>query len=417
MNTTLGAVIALIILSALFSATETAYTSLSFFQLKTLENRRSRSGRLAFRLSQNREQLLTTALIGNNVVNLSASALVTTIALKYFSSPAVGYATGVLTLIILIFGEIVPKQLALAHNVRIAISMAYPMKVLMTLLFPLVWLLRILASGVTRFFGTKEEPIITTEGMMHVVDAAEDEGLVDQYESDLMQRAIHFSSTIVRTIMTHRTEVFTLSSDLTIEEAFPMIVKSGFSRIPIYHENQENIVGVLLLRDVLRAQQKHVVNKTLASVSRKPIYVIEQMHLDDLFYLFKKDKLQQAIVVDEYGGFSGVVTMEDVAEQLFGELFDEHEHRFPDRVVENKDRPGSFLVMADAPFQQVIDDLDLSCERERFSTVAAYLLEEAGSIPVEGEVIITPLGTWQILLMKGNKVEVVEFTPNPASVD
>ena len=417
MNTTLGAVIALIILSALFSATETAYTSLSFFQLKTLENRRSRSGRLAFRLSQNREQLLTTALIGNNVVNLSASSLVTTIALKYFSSPAVGYATGVLTLIILIFGEIVPKQLALAHNVRIAISMAYPMKVLMTLLFPLVWLLRILASGVTRFFGTKEEPIITTEGMMHVVDAAEDEGLVDQYESDLMQRAIHFSSTIVRTIMTHRTEVFTLSSDLTIEEAFPMIVKSGFSRIPIYHENQENIVGVLLLRDVLRAQQKHVVNKTLASVSRKPIYVIEQMHLDDLFYLFKKDKLQQAIVVDEYGGFSGVVTMEDVAEQLFGELFDEHEHRFPDRVVEHKDRPGSFLVMADAPFQQVIDDLDLSCERERFSTVAAYLLEEAGSIPVEGEVIITPLGTWQILLMKGNKVEVVEFTPNPASVD
>lgn len=417
MNTTLGAVIALIILSALFSATETAYTSLSFFQLKTLENRRSRSGRLAFRLSQNREQLLTTALIGNNVVNLSASSLVTTIALKYFSSPAVGYATGVLTLIILIFGEIVPKQLALAHNVRIAIFMAYPMKGLMTLLFPLVWLLRILASGVTRFFGTKEEPIITTEGMMHVVDAAEDVGLVDQYESDLMQRAIHFSSTIVRTIMTHRTEVFTLSSDLTIEEAFPMIVKSGFSRIPIYHENQENIVGVLLLRDVLRAQQKHVVNKTLASVSRKPIYVIEQMHLDDLFYLFKKDKLQQAIVVDEYGGFSGVVTMEDVAEQLFGELFDEHEHRFPDRVVENKDRPGSFLVMADAPFQQVIDDLDLSCERERFSTVAAYLLEEAGSIPVEGEVIITPLGTWQILLMKGNKVEVVEFTPNPASVD
>ncbi len=417
MNTTLGAVIALIILSALFSATETAYTSLSFFQLKTLENRRSRSGRLAFRLSQNREQLLTTALIGNNVVNLSASALVTTIALQYFSSPAVGYATGVLTLIILIFGEIVPKQLALAHNVRIAIFMAYPMKGLMTLLFPLAWLLRILASGVTRFFGTKEEPIITTEGMMHVVDAAEDVGLVDQYESDLMQRAIHFSSTIVRTIMTHRTEVFTLSSDLTIEEAFPMIVKSGFSRIPIYHENQENIVGVLLLRDVLRAQQKHVVNKTLASVSRKPIYVIEQMHLDDLFYLFKKDKLQQAIVVDEYGGFSGVVTMEDVAEQLFGELFDEHEHRFPDRVVEHKDRPGSFLVMADAPFQQVIDDLDLSCERERFSTVAAYLLEEAGSIPVEGEVIITPLGTWQILLMKGNKVEVVEFTPNPASVD
>lgn len=414
MNTTLGAVIILIVLSALFSATETAYTSLSFFQLKTLENRKGRASRLAFLLSQNREQLLTTALIGNNVVNLSASALVTTIALTYFSSPVVGYATGILTLTILVFGEIVPKQLALAHNIRIAIFMAYPMKLLMTILFPLVWLLRILASGVTRFFGTKEEPIITTEGMMHVVDAAEDVGLVDQYESDLMQRAIHFSSTIVRTIMTHRTEVFTLPADSLVDDVFPSIIKSGFSRIPIYQENQENIVGIVLLRDLLRA---NVTNKTLASLSRKPIYVVEQMHLDDLFYLFKKDKLQQAIVLDEYGGFSGVVTMEDVAEQLFGELFDEHELRFPDRIVEHKDKKGVYVVMADAPFQQVLDDLDLSCDRERYSTVAAYLLEEAGSIPVEGEVIITKLGTWQILLMKGNKVEVVEFTPNVASVD
>ncbi|NLZ76645.1 MAG: HlyC/CorC family transporter, partial [Spirochaetales bacterium] len=116
-------------------------------------------------------------------------------------------------------------------------------------------------------------------------------------------------------------------------------------------------------------------------------------------------------------GFSGVVTMEDVAEQLFGELFDEHESRFPDRVVEHTDKPGTFVVMADAPFQQVVDDLDLWYEGDRTSTVAAYLLQKAGSIPVVGEVIATDLGTWQILLMKGNKVEVVEFTPNPASVD
>ena len=417
MNISLAVVFALLVLSALFSATETAYTSLSFFQLKTLENRKSRAGRLAHALSQNKDQLITTALIGNNIVNISASALVTTITIKYFSSALVGYATGLLTFAILVFGEIVPKRLALVHNVRIAILMAYPMKALMALLFPLAWLLQVLSGAITRLFGTKEEPVITTEGVLHVVDAAEDEGLVDQYESDLMQRAIRFSSTTVRTIMTHRTEVFTLPSDLTIEEAFPKIIKSGFSRIPIYHEDQENIVGILLLRDVLRAQQKQVVNKTLASLSRKPIYVVEQMHLDDLFYLFKKDKLQQAIVIDEYGGFSGVVTMEDVAEQLFGELFDEHESRFPDRVVQHKDKPGTFVVMADAPFQQVIDDLDLWCERDRTSTVAAYLLEEAGSIPVEGEVITTDLGTWQILLMKGNKVEVVEFTPNPASVD
>ena len=135
------------------------------------------------------------------------------------------------------------------------------------------------------------------------------------------------------------------------------------------------------------------------------------MHLDDLFYRFKKDKLQQAIVLDEYGGFSGVVTMEDVVEQLFGELFDEHEQRHPDRIVERKDEPGVYLVMADTPFQQLIDDLDLNADTNKNSTVAAYLLEESGAIPEEGDILTTDLGTFTITSMTGNRVEAVEFRP------
>ena len=411
MNAQLISIIVLLCLSALFSATETAYTSLSFLQLKALESRKGRSSRLAFTLSQNRDQLLTTVLVGNNIVNLSASALTTTYAIALFGSTAVGWATGVLTLAILIFGEITPKQLALAHSMKIAVFMAWPLRIISIILFPLVWLLRHLSGAITRLFASDTEPDVTHEGMRLMVDVAEDVGLVDQYESDLIERAIHFSKTQVRTIMTHRTNVFRLSDELLLSACYPAIVKSGYSRIPVYHENEENISGILLIRDVLRAQLKGKMEIPLSALVRPPVFIPEQMHLDDVFYRFKKDRLQQAIVLDEYGGFSGVVTMEDVVEQLVGELFDEHEKRHIDRIVEREDEPGVFLVMADTPFQQLIDDLDLDDDNHKNSTVAAYLLEQSGSIPQEGDVLTTPLGTFRVISMTGNRMEAVEFHP------
>lgn len=413
MHVQLTIIIVLLLLSAVFSATETAYTSLSFVQLKTLENRKSRSSRLAYKLCLKRDELITTVLVGNNVVNISVSALVTTFAIEYFSNRAVGYATGLLTLVILIFGEITPKQLALIHNMKIAILMAYPIKFLSTVLYPVIWMLRHFSNMVARLFSKHVEPSITTEGVMHMVNAAEDEGLVDEYEYDLMQRAIHFSETQIRTIMTHRTNVFSLSDEMTIREAFPSIVASGFSRIPVFHGSPENIIGIVLVRDILRAQLAKKADKSLSAIQRKPMFVPEQMHLDDIFYLFKKNKLQQAIVLDEYGGFSGVVTMEDVAEQLFGELYDEHESRYPDRIVEQEQAPGTFLVMADTPFQQFIDELglDYDTQRGKTSTVAAYLLDLTGDIPAEGEVVQSILGTFRIISMKGNRMESVEFSP------
>ncbi len=409
MNAQLVSILVLLCLSSLFSATETAYTSLSFLQLKALESRKGSSSRLAFTLSQNRDRLLTTVLVGNNIVNLSASALTTTYAIALFGNAAVGWATGALTLAILVFGEITPKQLALAHSMKIAIFMAWPLRICSFLLFPLVWLLRLFSGVITRLFSSQAEPDVTHEGMRLMVDVAEDVGLVDQYESDLIERAIHFSKTQVRTIMTHRTNVFRLSDERLLSECYPSIVKSGYSRIPVYHEEEENISGILLMRDVLRAQLKGKMDLPLSALVRRPAFIPEQMHLDDVFYRFKKDKLQQAIVLDEYGGFSGVVTMEDVAEQLFGELFDEHEARHIDRIVEREDEPGVFLVMADTPFQQLLDDLDLDADTHQNSTVAAYLLQQSGVIPEEGDVLSTPLGTFRVISMTGNRMEAVEF--------
>ncbi|MDT4762743.1 hemolysin family protein [Sphaerochaeta sp. PS] len=414
MSAQLIAILVLLLLSAVFSATETAFTSLSFIQHKTLQNKRSRSARLAYALSQKNDILLTTVLVGNNVVNISASALVTTYAIQVFSNHAVGYATGLLTIAILIFGEITPKQIAMSHNMKIATFMAYPIKALTIILFPVTWLLIRLSHLITHLFAKNTEPAITTEGVRHMVGAAEDFGLVDQYESDLMHRAIQFSDTQVKTIMSHRTSVFCISDEMSIGAAFPSIVRSGFSRVPVYHQTVEDIIGVVLVRDILRAQLDKNLEKNITTIMRKPLFVPEQMHLDDVFFLFKKDKLQLAIVLDEYGGFSGVVTMEDVAEQLFGELYDEHERRYPDRIVEKDQRPGTYLVMADTPFLQLVDELSLHYEHEgpKTSTVAAYLMGLTGDIPQDGDVLQSPIGTFRIVTMQGNRVEEVEFSPS-----
>ncbi len=166
-----------------------------------------------------------------------------------------------------------------------------------------------------------------------MVDAAENVGLVDRYESDLMQRAIHFSETQVRTIMTHRTNVFCISDELTIRDAFPSIVKAGVSRVPVFHGSPENIIGIVLVRDILRTQLQKQMGRPISSIIREPFFVPEQMHLDDVFIPLQETKLQQAIVLDEYGGLV-VWSHGGRSRTAFGELYDEHERRYPDRIVE-----------------------------------------------------------------------------------
>ncbi|MFA6845605.1 MAG: hemolysin family protein [Sphaerochaetaceae bacterium] len=410
----LVAIVILLLLSGLFSATETAYTSLSIIDQKILESKHSKSAKIAFQFCKKSDILLTTVLICNNVVNIAASAIVTTYTINRWGNNYVGYATGILTLFLLLFGEISPKQIALNNNMEIALFMAIPLKALTLILFPIVWLFQrfsLLLSIIFRRKGGKKA--LTVEGLMHLTDAAEDQGVVDEYENGLMQRAIRFSETQVRTVMTHRTEVFCLSDTLTIKEAFPLMVDKGFSRVPIYHRSHENIIGILLLRDLLKAQVEHKENNLIGFLTKKPHFVPEQMHVGDLFFQFKHEKLNMAIVLDEYGGFSGVVSMEDVVEQLFGEIYDEHEKQQGELIVKKAGTAKTYIVQADTPFLQFADTLDLSHRKEdvRIGTLAAYLINKTGDIPKKGDFITTELGTFKVLSMTGNRLDTLEFTP------
>ncbi|MDY0371802.1 MAG: hemolysin family protein [Sphaerochaetaceae bacterium] len=404
------AIVVLLFFSAFFSASETAFTSLSFLQVRTLETEKKRTSRLAASLAKNPDLLLTTILIGNNIVNLTASALTTTFAISLWGNKAIGFATGILTLLILIFGEITPKHLAITYNTEMAKFAAYPIRGLTFVLFPVVKIVRWLSSLITRIFGQKQGGALSLESFMHVVDVAEDEGIVDQYESSLVQRVLHFSEAPVKSIMTHRTEVFSLPDTISLKEAFPPIVASGYSRIPIYQETPENIVGILLVRDALAAEVEGKQDEPVSQFIHTPIFVPETRKLDDMLFQFQQEKLQIAVVLDEYGGLSGIVSMEDIVEQLFGEIYDEHETGELLRI--KTEANGTYLIKADTTMHQIKDELSLHIDRNDLScTLAAFLIEQMGSIPIPGEKIELPFGIFTIVSMKGKRIESVRLKP------
>ncbi len=413
MVTQLIIIFVLIIFSAVFSSTETAFTSLSIIQVRELEEERNKSSRMAAKLTKNKDTLLTTILIGNNVVNISVSSLVTTFCINYLGSDMIAYGTGVLTLIILIFGEVTPKQLAIIHSSDIARFMAYPIYWLTIVLFPLVWVIKAIGTGISRLFRGNTKNNLTVEGILRVVDVAKEGGIVDEYENELVQKVLHFSENPIKTVMTHRKDVFTLPDNLTIGEAFEQIVNSNYSRIPIYHDDYENITGIILIRDLLHAQLKGTLDKPLSSIARKPIFIPETKHLDYIFFLFKKKNLQMAIVLDEYGGFSGIITMEDVAEQVIGEIYDEHEFADGENIQKIKDNKHKFLIKGETPFLQFCDEMDIKYPKaEKMGTIAAYLMSITGCIPVDNEIITDPYGKYLIKKMSDKRIDEIIFTRN-----
>jgi len=403
-----ASIILFLLASAFFSASETAFTSLSFLQVRALETDKKKSSQMAAKLAKSPDILLTTVLIGNNIVNIGASAFTTTLTISMWGSRAVGISAGVLTFLILVFGEISPKQLAISYNTKFARMAAYPIKVLSIILYPVIVVTRFIGSLTTRFFTSEDKRTLSLESLMHVVDIAETEGIVDEFEGALFQRVVHFSEAPVKSIMTHRTDIFSLEESTLIKDVFGKIVASGFSRIPVYKEDSENIIGILLLRDILQYKTRGFENRTVGDFIHKPIFVPQGKKLNDMALQFQQEMLQIAVVLDEYGGLLGIVTMEDIVEQLFGEIYDEHETDLAMRI--QVDRNNSYLIKADTTMQEIKDELDLEIERNDLArTLASFLIEELGMIPTVGQIIPFDFGNFEIVSMKDKRINLVRL--------
>jgi CBS domain containing-hemolysin-like protein len=292
--------------------------------------------------------------------------------------------------------------------------MAYPIYILTILLFPIVLVIKAFGGFISHLFSNGKKMELTVEGILRVVDFAEEGGIVDEYESELVQKVLHFSENPIKTIMTHRKDVFLLPEEMLIKDAFNQIVNSNYSRIPIYKGDYENITGIVLIRDILHAQIQGKSNQRLSSIARKPIFVPETKHVDYIFFLFKKKNLQMAIILDEYGGFSGIVTMEDVAEQVIGEIYDEHEFAEGENIQKIEDRDDKYLIKGETPFLQFCDEMNIKYPKaEKVGTIAAYLMSITGTIPEENEIIDDNYGKYFIKKMNDKRIDEITFTQNP----
>ena len=375
----LAALAVLVVFSAYFSATETAFTSLNHIRLKTRADSGSRRAQKTLELAEEYDKLLSTILIGNNIVNITATTVATVLCTKWFHQYGPTVSTASLTVIILVFGEVSPKSLAKESPETWAMFAAPLLRLLMVVLTPANFLFQQWKRLLSRVFHSKGGDGITEEELVGMVDQAENEGGLDQHESDLIRNAIEFNDLEVSEILTPRVDLAAAGTDCTMEELAALFAESGYSRLPIYQDNIDNIVGVIHEKDFYAARYR---GETQAGRLRTPVlYTTGNTKVSELLRILQRSKAHMAVVVDEYGGTQGICTLEDILEELVGEIWDEH-----DEVIETfrKQPDGSYLIACSAGLDDMYDLFSVKGECGA-ATVSGWVMEQVGRVPEEGD--------------------------------
>lgn len=379
----------LIVLSAFFSGCETAFTNLSHLRIAHMIKEKRRNAELIKSLKDREHQLLITVLVGNNIVNMSAAALAAVVALEAFGNAGVGVVTAIMTFIILTFGEIIPKTLALKKASLFAQFGAWPIYVLLIVLKPLVIMFEYVTKGVGKIFGIKDirkqkfsEPLLMT-----AVSESEKEGSIKKIEKEIITNVFKFDKVLVKEIMIPRSEMAMISSDRSITEALNFMMDVGHSRVPVYEKKQDNIIGIAYVKDLIRALKDNNMEQKVKILMRGADFVPETKMIDTLLTEFQKKKSQIAIVVDEHGQISGLVTFEDILEEIVGEIYDESDK---DKELIKKTGKKEYIVKAKTPIDIVNGRLRLGIElSEDYATIGGYVLHHLGKIPKLNEEIET----------------------------
>ncbi|OUN20306.1 transporter [Flavonifractor sp. An82] len=370
----------LVILSAYFSATETAFTSLNRIRLKSKADAGNRRAALALKLVEQYDKLLSTILVGNNIVNLSASSLATvffTEGLRLQNGAVI--STAVITIVVLVFGEVSPKSLAKEYPESFAMFSAPIMRILMTILTPVNFLFSLLKKLLSKVFHKEGDSGITEEELVTMVDQAESEGGLDQHESKLIRSAIEFNDMEVDEILTPRVDIVAVEDTDSMDEIAQAFAESGYSRLPVYHEDIDDIIGVIHEKDFHAARYRGQTD--VKAITGPMLYTTGNTKISELLRILQREKAHMVIVVDEYGGTEGLVTLEDIVEELVGEIWDEH-----DEVIEEfkKQEDGSYLISCSADLTDLFDLFSIKGECDA-NTISGWVMEQIGRIPEEGD--------------------------------
>lgn len=370
----------LLILSAFFSSAETAFSSVNKIRVKNYADENRPGGKKAYHITQNFDHALSTILIGNNLVNIAAATISGKIASDLFGvNTGLIVSTIVMTALVLIFGEVLPKSFAKENAEELALKVSWILIFLMTIFKPLTWFLVKLKTSLSSLVTKRETlPSITEEELKQMVNISEEEGVIDNSEKELVQNSLDFNDITVAEILTPRTRIVAVDNHMSIEEITTILLDERYSRIPVYEGNIDNIIGILSERDFFSHLIKHS-EINMEEILRKPMLVVESMKISSLLPKLQKNRVHMAVVIDEFGGTAGLITLEDILEELVGEIWDEHDERTKGMT---QLEPDSFEFYADFPLDDFARIVKIDLPDSHYHTVGGWLVETFQEIPL-----------------------------------
>lgn len=342
------------------------------------------------RLIDNPSKLISTLLIGNNIVNIFASALATLVAINRFGVGATAIATSILTIVIIIFGEITPKSFATQYAEKVAMAYSRPVGILMVLLTPLVIIFYSIASAIIKLFGgniNQGHPLVTEAELKTMMDVGSEEGVFEEEEKEMVFNIFDFGDLQVKDVMVQRVDIIAIDVEADYEEIKEIITKEQFSRFPVYKEDIDDIIGVLNVKDLLFISDEEKENFNLKKYIREPYYAYEFKRIPELFKELKRTRTHLSVILDEYGGTVGIATIEDLLEEIVGEIDDEFDE---DRETDIETiRKNEYMVSGSYRLDDLNDNIGTDIESEEFDSIGGYLIGILGTFPENGEVIET----------------------------
>lgn len=400
----------LVLLSAFFSSAETAVLSVNKVRMMDIAEEGNKKAKLVLALLDQQNKLISTLLVGNNIVNIGASSLATKLAMDTWGDAGVGIATGLMTLLILVCGEVVPKNLAANKATFWSLKIASVLRLLMTLLWPVVALLTWISDFVIKLSkGDEEDPLITESELKLLVNAGQEEGFLDETETEMINSIFEFDETIVKEIMVPRIDMVAVNVEESVNAVIDLIIDAGHSRIPAYENSIDNIVGILYAKDILKNIERDFDEWKVKDLIRPAYYIPENKKVNDLLTELRQKKVHMAIILDEYGGTAGLITIEDLIEEIIGDIQDEYDVE-EELIVANDD--GTYQVDARTLVDDLEDalDIEIDSEESESETVGGLVFENLGGIPQVGDHIVLGRMDAVVAEISGRRISKLRIT-------
>lgn len=411
-----GIVLTLLFFSGFFSSSETALTAITAAKIRQLKDHDEQSADILMRMKKQLNQILTTILIGNNVVNIAATAILTQVTAEIFTgSRGTLIATGIMTVLILIFGEITPKTFAAQNPERIAVKVSMPLLIFSKILKPIIILLNKITSIIIKMFGGKtgeNNPFVTEAEIRSMVNVGEEEGILKHQEKEMIEGVFDIDDTDVGDVMVPRIDIIATSEDTLLKNALDLFIAYGHSRIPVYKDTIDNITGIVYAKDILpfvSSSVDEINEKTVKSLTRKAYYVPETKKVNQLLKELQQKKIHMAIVLDEYGGTEGLVTIEDILEEIVGDILDEYDNEI-DLIKKIED--GKYLVMAEVSLEEINEVFEVDLPEDDFDSLGGYIFSSLGRVPIHGDTVQYQNLVMTVVKLHNRRIKQIEIKIN-----